>query len=160
MCIRDRVFLTGVKPFIVINIILIHTSISGMAERGDIMAILDQIQWQCTKCHIILGGTYYRCTVPDCTGTKFGALKELLTLLGRLFVEGEEEKSDSFTIITLADYVNILLDAHGLAEVLLTLHNIVINIKGHRVTVFIKSRKDLMRRLTASGFSPHVGFVD
>ena len=47
-----------------------------------------------------------------------------------------------------------------LAEVLLTLHNIVINIKGHRVTVFIKSRKDLMRRLTASGFSPHVGFVD
>ena len=47
-----------------------------------------------------------------------------------------------------------------LAEVLLTLHNIVINIKGHRVTLFIKSRKDLMRRLTASGFSPHVGFAD
>ena len=92
------------------------TSTSGMAERGDIMAILDQIQWQCTKCHIILGGTYYRCTVPDCTGTKFGALKELLTLLGRLFVEGEEEKSDSFSIITLADYVNIMLDAHGLAR--------------------------------------------
>ena len=39
------------------------TSTSGLAERGDIMAILDQIQWQCTMCHIILGGTYYRCTV-------------------------------------------------------------------------------------------------
>ena len=47
-----------------------------------------------------------------------------------------------------------------LAEVLLTLHNIVINIKGHRVTLFIKSRKDLMMKLTASGFSPHVGFAD
>ena len=47
-----------------------------------------------------------------------------------------------------------------LAEVLLTLHNIVINIKGHKVTLFIKSRKDLMRKLISSGFSPHVGFTD
>ena len=47
-----------------------------------------------------------------------------------------------------------------LAEVLLTLHNIVVNIRGHTVTLLIKTRKELMRKLLSSGFSPHVGFRD
>ena len=80
------------------------------------MAILDQIQWQCTTCNIILGGTHNSCTMPDCKGTKFAALKELLALLRRLFVTGAEEECDSFNVITLADYVNTLLDAHGQAR--------------------------------------------
>ena len=92
------------------------TSTSGLDERGDLMAILDQIQWQCTTCNIILGGTHNSCTKPDCKGTKFAALKELLALLRRLFVTGAEEECDSFNVITLADYVNTLLDAHGQAR--------------------------------------------
>ena len=87
-------------------------STSGLDERGDILAILDQIQWQCPTCHIILGGTHNSCTKPDCKGTKYTALKELLVLLGRLFVSGVEEECDSPNVITLADYVNTLLDAH------------------------------------------------
>ena len=91
-------------------------STSGLDERGDLLAILDQIQWQCPTCHIILGGTHNSCTKPDCKGTKYTALKELLVLLGRLFVSGVEEECDSPNVITLADYVNTLLDAHGQAR--------------------------------------------
>ena len=88
-------------------------STSGVDERGDLLAILDQIQWQCPTCHIILGGPHNSCTKPDCKGTKSSALKELLKLLGRLFTSGDEEEGDSPNVITLAAYVNILLDAHG-----------------------------------------------
>ena len=94
-----------------------------------------------------------------------------MTINAPFIVKGKLDQTQTdFSNVIWCTTLKEILNARGkdktpiysivLAEVLLTLHNIVINIKGHKVTLFIKSRKDLMRRLISSGFSPHVGFTD
>ena len=80
-------------------------------ERGEVLVITDQIAWQCPTCHILLGGAQNSCTSPDCKGSKETALRELRNSLGLLFRAPDVEEGDSPNVISLAVYVDILLDS-------------------------------------------------